>query len=92
MAGTKKAPAKKAPAKKAPAASSTSTRTKTPTSVARRVDDLEKEVAALRTQLDNIARFIAAGVAQQLQAQLLANPAAQQQLAAALAAAQGNQS
>ncbi|AOT25136.1 hypothetical protein PBI_TERROR_25 [Mycobacterium phage Terror] len=90
MAGTKKAAAKKAPAKKAAAPSSSSTRT--PASVARRVESLEREVVELRTQLDNIARFIAAGVAQQLQTQLMANPAAQQQLAAALAAAQGNQS
>ncbi|ANU79738.1 hypothetical protein BI023_gp25 [Mycobacterium phage Sneeze] len=90
MAGTKRAAAKKAPAKKSAAPSSSSTRT--PASVARRVESLEREVVELRTQLDNIARFIAAGVAQQLQAQLMANPAAQQQLAAALAAAQGNQS
>ncbi|UUG69208.1 hypothetical protein SEA_BARKLEY26_25 [Mycobacterium phage Barkley26] len=83
--------AKKTPAKKTSAPSSSSTRTKASPAVARRVADLEREVAELRTQLDNIARFIAAGVAQQLQAQLMANPAAQQQLAAALAAAQGNQ-
>ncbi|AGK85870.1 hypothetical protein Chy2_0024 [Mycobacterium phage Chy2] len=91
MAGAKKTPAKKAPAKTS-ASSSTSTRTKTSPALARRVADLEREVGELRTQLDNIARFIASGVAQQLQAQLMANPAAQQQLAAALAAAQGNQS
>lgn len=78
MATAKKAPAKKAPAKR-PAS----------TSVATRVDALEREVAELKTQLGNIAQFIAHGIAQQLQAQLMANPDASAQLAAL--ATHGNQ-
>lgn len=46
--------------------------------------ELRQQVAQLGAQVNNIAQFIAAGVAQQLQAQLGQSP----ELAAALAAAQ----
>lgn len=68
MAAPKKAPAKKAPAKKAGAAPAGGQ------SVSRRVAELEKQVATLSAQIENLARIFSTMVAGQLQQQLLASP------------------
>lgn len=49
-------------------------------SQAERITHLEEQVAALKTQHENLAKFITSLIAQQLQAQLMGNPDLMNQL------------
>lgn len=68
----------------------TTARKSTKPSPEARIAALEDQVGQLAAQVDNLAKFIAAGVAQQLQAQLMGSPELQAHVAA-LAAQQSGQ-